>query len=872
MESRAKEDIHAIRQLPKLKSLLKKYRQLKTMQSGLLQLSELASSVTDMDAFYHALESVIKTLLVTDSFHIALLNPSEKLQLTYCHNPVEMRLREHVDLANWRKSLTGLVLLRQQPIHCSAKERMALAKADEIVLYGSVCVDWLGVPLKRGKQVIGVIALQSYDEKLYFSERDCQILEFIAEHLVTAIDRVRSRELLESSIRQRTLKLTQTNQQLQREIVERQQAVKAHQVLLNISELMAKSQAIENFYQALHHEINKLLPAKNFYIALLSDDKSQLEFPYHCDEKLPQPETRMLSNGLSELAITKEKPILLSDGTVYTLASQGEVTQCAFTLHYPEHELPKAWLAAPLSDQGEVFGVIAIQHYQDENAYHSKDLELMRFVSHHISIEILRQKVQQQALQSHEALEQIISNRTQELQATNLNLRMQIEERRKAEARLYHDAHHDALTQLPNRAMFSDRLSYSIRHLKRHPNQRFAVLFIDLDRFKMINDTLGHHAGDQFLIEISNRLRVCVRDNDILARLGGDEFVVLLDSLQSLEDVEEIASRIISSIAQPFELDGHTLYSNASIGVAQSRVSYKDANEILRDADAAMYQAKSLGRGRYVFFDDSMREQLIASMTLEQELRQAIKSKQFELHYQQISDLTSTKAIGFEVLLRWQHPTKGLLTPSEFLFMAEETGMILDIETWVIEEVCLQLKLWKQSTEYKHTYIGVNLSGRHLTQANQLAKLMELISVNTIEPERLILEFNESAFARHTELALKGLRKLKEFGVKLALDDYGAGLSSFNFLHNYPFEFIKLDRSFIRTLNHNEKNLSLVKALHELGTNFGYRLVAEGIESEAMLKMLQNVGCEFGQGYHISRPGKMEKVKAEDKVIQMYRA
>lgn len=872
MESRAKEDIHAIRQLPKLKSLLKKYRQLKTMQSGLLQLSELASSVTDMDAFYHALESVIKTLLVTDSFHIALLNPSEKLQLTYCHNPVEMRLREHVDLANWRKSLTGLVLLRQQPLHCSAKERMALAKADEIVLYGSVCLDWLGVPLKRGKQVIGVIALQSYDEKLYFSERDCQILEFIAEHLVTAIDRVRSRELLESSIRQRTLKLTQTNQQLQREIVERQQAVKAHQVLLNISELMEKSQAIENFYQALHHEINKLLPAKNFYIALLSDDKSQLEFPYHCDEKLPQPETRMLSNGLSELAITKEKPILLSDGTVYTLASQGEVTQCAFTLHYPEHELPKAWLAAPLSDQGEVFGVIAIQHYQDENAYHSKDLELMRFVSHHISIEILRQKVQQQALQSHEALEQIISKRTQELQATNLNLRMQIEERRKAEARLYHDAHHDALTQLPNRAMFSDRLSYSIRHLKRHPNQRFAVLFIDLDRFKMINDTLGHHAGDQFLIEISNRLRVCVRDNDILARLGGDEFVVLLDSLQSLEDVEEIASRIISSIAQPFELDGHTLYSNASIGIAQSRVSYKDANEILRDADAAMYQAKSLGRGRYVFFDDSMREQLIASMTLEQELRQAIKSKQFELHYQQISDLTSTKAIGFEVLLRWQHPTKGLLTPSEFLFMAEETGMILDIETWVIEEVCLQLKLWKQSTEYKHTYIGVNLSGRHLTQANQLAKLMELISINTIEPERLILEFNESAFARHTELALKGLRKLKEFGVKLALDDYGAGLSSFNFLHNYPFEFIKLDRSFIRTLNHNEKNLSLVKALHELGTNFGYRLVAEGIESEAMLKMLQNVGCEFGQGYHISRPGKMEKVKAEDKVREMYRA
>lgn len=872
MESRAKETIHAIRQLPKLKSLLKKYRQLKTMQSGLLQLSELAASVTDMDAFYHALESVIKTLLVTDSFHIALLNSSDELQLSYCQNPVEMRLHDHVDLANWRKSLTGLVLLRQQPMHCSAQERMALAKANEIVLYGSECVDWLGVPLKRGQQVIGVIALQSYDEKLYFSEKDYQILEFIAEHLVTAIDRVRSRELLESSIRQRTLKLTETNQQLQREIVERQLAVKAHQVLLNISELTAKSQAIENFYQALHFEVSKLLPAKNFYIALLSEDKSELAFPYYCDERLSQPKARKLSNGLSEMALRTGKPILLSDKIVYTLTAQGEVTESAFTQHYPEHQLPQAWLAAPLLNNGEVFGVFAIQHYQDANAYRSKDLELIRFVSHHIALEILRKKLQQQALQSHEALENVVNERTRELQATNLNLRMQIEERRKAEARLYHEAHHDALTQLPNRAMFSDRLSYSLKHLKRHPNHRFAVLFIDLDRFKMINDTLGHHAGDQFLIEISRRLGECVRDNDILARLGGDEFVVLLDSLQSLEDVEEIASRIITLIAQPFDLEGHTLYSNASIGIAQSRVSYQDANEILRDADAAMYQAKSLGRGRYVFFDDSMREKLIASMTLEQELRQAIKSQQFELHYQKINDLTSTKTLGFEVLLRWQHPTKGLLTPSEFLFMAEETGMILDIETWVIEEVCLQLKLWKKSKEYENAYIGVNLSGRHLIQANQLSKLMTLISVNTIEPERIILEFNESAFARHTELALKGLRKLKEFGVKLALDDYGAGLSSFNFLHNYPFEFIKLDRSFIRTLNNCDKNLSLVKALHELGTKFGYRLVAEGIESEAMLQKLQNVGCEFGQGYHINRPCKIVKAKVENNVIEMYRA
>ena len=454
-------------------------------------------------------------------------------------------------------------------------------------------------------------------------------------------------------------------------------------------------------------------------------------------------------------------------------------------------------------------------------------------------------------------LEALVAERTQDLQAANLNLRMQIAERRKAEQQLYFEAHHDSLTKLPNRAMFSDRLSYAIRHLKRHPNQRFAVLFIDLDRFKMINDTLGHHAGDLFLIEIANRLRSCVRDNDVLARLGGDEFVILLDSLES-DDTEEVATRIISSIEKPYTIERNTLYSNASIGIALCNRRYKNSDEILRDADAAMYQAKSLGRGRYVFFDDSMRAKLLATMTLEQELRVAIEQQQFELHYQEISDLHSATVIGFEGLLRWNHPKKGLLTPSDFLYLAEETGIILLIETWVVEEVSRQLQYWHNSAEHQHAFIAINLSGRHLTQANQLNKLIALIKQQSFEPQRLILEFNESAFCNHAEIALKGLRKLKSIGVKLALDDYASGVSSFSFLHSYPFEFIKLDRSFIKTLKNSNKNLPLVKALHILGEQYGYRLVAEGIESEAVMQKLHSVGCDFGQGYHISKPRKLQ--------------
>lgn len=869
MEVKVKGDILAVHQLPKLKLLLKKYRHVKAMQSGLLKLSELASRVTDMDSFYPELESVISSLMQTNSFHIALLGDDNELKLGYCHNPLEKRLFQQIQFNQWRQSLTGMVFEKEAPLHCTEKERMALAKSGTIVLYGSSCVEWLGVPLKRGDEVIGVIALHSYNENLNFDDRDEQLLTFIADHIVTAIDRVRHRELLEQSIVQRTQSLTEANKKLQLEISERKKAVKMHAALLAISELTAVSEDIKCFYQALHEQIKTLLPAQNCYISLLSNDKQWLSFPYFCDEKADITPRRKLTNGLTELAIKIAKPLLVTPKGVSVLSENGRVSTQLGQIEYLDNNIPHAWLGAPLIEQGEIIGVLAIQHYQDENAYQHSDLELVRFVSEHIATAIVRKRKKAQIIEQNEELERLVNERTQELQATNLNLMMQIEERRKAETQLYHDAHHDALTQLPNRAMFSDRLTYALRHIKRHPNNRFAVLFIDLDRFKMINDTLGHLAGDKFLIEIAARLKVCVRDNDILARLGGDEFVVLLDSLQSQEDVEEIASRIISAIAKPFDLDGHSLYSNASIGIALCTNQYKDANEILRDADAAMYQAKSLGRGRYVFFDDSMREKLIASMTLEQELRVAIKNKQFELHYQQISNLQLTNTIGFEALLRWKHPTKGVLTPSEFLFMAEETGMILDIEIWVIEEVCLQLKSWQNSSDYCNAFIGVNLSGRHLTQANELNKLISLIQKNTIEPERLILEFNEAAFAQHTELALKGLRKLKDFGVKLALDDYGSGLSSFNFLHNYPFEFIKLDRSFIRSLNANNKNLSLVKALNELGNQFGYRIVAEGIESEEMLNMLIGAGCEFGQGYHISRPAKISQESEDDNVVHL---
>ncbi len=861
MECKASDSFIAARQLPKFKLLLKKYRHLKNMQSNLLTLSELAATVTDMNAFYTALASVVEPIFRTKNFHIALVNSQDQLELAYMQNNVDAKLIVNTSAQAWQTGLSAQVYHQAKTLHFFPEQ-------DENQTCN--CIEWLGAPLKRENKVIGVIAIQSYQADLTFDKTDVELLTFISEHIVTAIDRVRSRASLEHSITERTRKLTKANSQLQKEIVERKKAENVHKVLLAISEITASSDDIQQFYQALHHQVKKLLPAKNFFISLLSNDGYKLEYPYIVNEQIIEINSSRRKSGLTERTIVLSSPLLLANQSLFSLSTKDGIQEQDLSFAQYGSSLPKAWLSAPLMHQGEVFGVLALQDFYHEDAYQQDDLEIIRFIADHIASAITRKNHQLQEQRNKDELERLVNERTKELQISNLNLRMQVDERRKAEAKLYHEAHHDSLTTLPNRAMFSDRLSFALRHIKRHPQNRFAVLFIDLDRFKMINDTLGHHAGDEFLVEIANRLKFCVRDNDLLARLGGDEFVVLLDSMQSQEDVEDVCSRIIDKIAEPFVYDGNELYSNASIGIALCSHQYNDANEILRDADAAMYQAKSLGRGRFVFFDESMREKLLENMSLEQELRAAIKKQEFELHYQQISNLGSTNAIGFEALLRWKHPSKGILTPSQFLFMAEETGIILDIETWVIEEVCQQLQQWQNDKLYSNAFIGVNLSGRHLTQSNLLNKLIALIKANTIEPERLILEFNESAFAQHTDVALKGLRKLKDFGVKLALDDYGAGVSSFSFLHSYPFEFIKLDRSFIRTLNNSDKNLTLVKALNELGEQFGYRIVAEGIESESMLKKLQGAGCEFGQGYHISRPAKIastiENLSAEEKL------
>lgn len=636
--------------------------------------------------------------------------------------------------------------------------------------------------------------------------------------------------------------------------------------LLKLSELTCSATDMSSFYQQLQGVIQRYFPAENLYIQLFTEAKKHHADHYYIDQLNWSVIEQQLTPDMVEFISSIGKPVLINHDKVSILENDRSISTRPFPTREQHTHIVDVWIAAPLLIENIPVGLIGIKGFINPDHDIEHNLDMIRFIASHISATIHRNRANEQLKLYSRDIEDIIFDRTQHLQQSNFSLRQQVEQRRKSELKLYFEAHHDALTKLPNRAMFYDRVEHSIKHLKRHPDHRFAVLFIDLDRFKVINDSLGHHVGDQLLIEISGRIGECIRGNDILARLGGDEFVILLDSMEHADDAEDIASRIIETIKRPFIIDDKQLFSSASIGIAICNSNYQCAADILRDADAAMYQAKAMGRGRLMFFDNSMREELLANLTLDQELRQAVQNQEFILHYQKITSLHGSEVIGFEALLRWQHPNKGLLPPAKFLTLAEETGLILEIENWVLEQVANQLKEWDKQPKYKNSLVSVNLSGKHILQNKPMQQLCELIKTHFVQPERLIVEFNELAFAQQPEHSLRNLKLLKQSGIKLALDDYGTGLSSLNYLNNYPFEFIKLDRAFVRSLSSNERNVKLVKSLAELGETFGFRLVAEGIESQAQFDNVVAAGCEYGQGFFIARPKALKPASDEDNI------
>jgi diguanylate cyclase (GGDEF)-like protein/PAS domain S-box-containing protein len=430
-----------------------------------------------------------------------------------------------------------------------------------------------------------------------------------------------------------------------------------------------------------------------------------------------------------------------------------------------------------------------------------------------------------------------------------------ITQRKAAEDRLLHDAFHDALTGLPNRALLIDRLEQAIMRKRRRSYPHFAVLFLDLDDFKVVNDSLGHQTGDQLLIALSRRLEKFLRQGDTIARLGGDEFVILVDEIDDCKHVLNLADRALEELQHPFLVNGHELVTTASIGIAFSGLSSESAETLLRDADIAMYQAKSRAKAGYVVFDEAMHTSAMLRMKLEADLRQAAIRREFELRFQPIVSLQTGRIACFEALLRWNNPERGMVGPDEFIPVAEETRLILPLGLWVLRAAAEQLRHWQASYWMNPPLtMSVNLSPRQFFQSDLVYQIERILMETGLDARCLRLEITESAIMEDVETALTALSRLKSLGIRLAIDDFGKGYSSLSYLHQFPCNVLKIDRSFISRMGANGENTQIARTIIALAQGLELEVVAEGIETEHQLAHLRNLGCQYGQGYLFSHP------------------
>lgn len=591
-------------------------------------------------------------------------------------------------------------------------------------------------------------------------------------------------------------------------------AEQLQKALYNIASLSFDETQPRAFYQQIHQNVATLVYAENFFIALYDEVHEVLQFPYFADKtdhKDPSEfyPKEVLNNSLTGYVFRTKQPLLIHG---HQLAD--------FHRNYQTQAFgsqPECWLGVPFDSSDGVRGVVVVQSYDQERRYGEPELELLTFVSQHISAALGRAFAHQ---------------------------------------RLRHQALHDALTFLPNRTLLLDRLEHALVRYRRYPTQTVAVMYLDLDRFKLVNDTLGHQVGDEFLVAVAQTLRTCLRQNDTLARLGGDEFAILLQDVVTLADVEEVADRIHEKLQPPIRVTNHHLQTSASIGIAMSASSEVDsltADELIRRADIAMYQAKQDGRGISRVFSDEMDLAATRFYQLEMEIKQALQQQQFELHYQPVVDLRSEATLGFEALIRWKHPVRGWVAPNDFVKAVEDLGLSLDVDRYVVARAIEQIQRWR-ANHANEFYVSVNISARSICREEFALDVLHQLYEANLPAEFLAIELTESALIDNIDQARGTINRLRDAGIAVFLDDFGTGYSSLSYLHQFQLDVLKIDRSFIANMQHHAQDNPVVNAIIALARTLQLRVVAEGIESSLQRQLLHQLGCQAGQGFWFAKP------------------
>jgi diguanylate cyclase (GGDEF)-like protein len=808
------------------------------VQRALFAISDLAGSDRDMDEVLRGIHAIVGTLMNAENFFIVRFDVEQDMLRFLYFVDVEDPQPPDTRLSEREGTLTWYLLHDAKPIRGTADELDAQVSGP-LRQVGTDSFDWLGVPMLRDGRVEGGIVLQTYRPGLRYTADDQALLEFVGSHILTALDRKRSTEELESSVRQRTQELAAANLGLQAEIVERQRAERLQRALFEIAQLATADLTEDAFYRSIHQVVGALLNAQNFYIGLLSEDGSAIEFPYYIDNSRRElPTRRPLGNGMSEYVLRNARALLCNTEDILALAERGQIELAVAG--------PPAvcWLGVPLFIAGNAVGLITVQSYDADTIYGAPELELLGFVASQIANSLNRRRAAQIQQHAFALLEERVAERTHEL-------RNEIAERVRVQEQLRHEVMHDALTGLPNRGYLRERLERVLGILRREPLRKSALLYLDIDRFKVVNDSLGHLAGDAMLQAVAMRLQECVREPDLVARLSGDEFAVLLEQVPVPEAAVRVAQRILELLSEPLLLAGKEVEPSASIGIAITDASYLGADDVLRDADIALYRAKGLGRKRFELFDASLQKHAVDVLEMERDLRVALHDDQFVPYFQPIQCLETREVVGYEALIRWQHPARGLLAPAQFLPIAEDSGSIEAIDWWMFEHSC---RLGAQGLG-RERYVTLNVSPLHFRREDFGQRLARMLERTGLPPSRLVIEVTEGSLLDDPEGVRDSLAWLRAQGIGAALDDFGTGYSSLSYLHTFPLQSVKIDRSFVSRLGADEGNSdAVVVSILALARALGMDAIAEGIETQAQYDTLLAMGCRFGQGYLLGRP------------------
>ncbi len=599
----------------RLKDSMQRLERSESLQRALFSISDLAGSDRDMSEVLRGVQAIIGTLMYAENFFIVLHNAErDTLRFLYFADVEDLRPRDpmlEIPMSSREHSLTWYLIRDGKPLMGNTAQLRTQVSGPLIVI-GPDGYDWLGVPMLSEGRAQGAVVVQSYQEGIGYSSDDRALLEFVGNHILIALERRQGKEDLEQRVRLRTI-------ELQQEIVERQRGERLQAALFQIAQLATVDISQTEFYRRVHAVVGKLINAENFYIGLISDDGASLEFAYLVDATEQDIPSRPLGSGLSEYVLL-HGGILLRRVDIIDMIRQGAIRQ-------QTSGMPAAcWLGVPLFVDEETIGLVVVQSYDETVVYGPADQELLGFVATQIAYSLHRRRSAEALQRAYSELERRVQERTQELS-------MEIVERERIQHQLTHQVMHDALTGLPNRGYLRDRLSRALARFKREPQRHCALLYMDIDRFKVINDSLGHLAGDDVLKEVARRLLTCVREPDVVARLSGDEFAILLEDVPIPAAAVRVAQRVLAALGAPLLLAGTELAPSASIGIAFSDAGYHMADDVLRDADAAMYRAKKLGRGRFELFDESLQQAAGDVLVLEGELRTALQHDQFEPYF-----------------------------------------------------------------------------------------------------------------------------------------------------------------------------------------------------------------------------------------------